>query len=140
ARELPGFQDNGADRRALVEGGDGHEDLGIWKRLSQDRWDRRRRVFEHVSSYSSGRWPTRKPSFPLRAPHGGIPAIRVLPTFSKRDEKASHHPPFRIHRNRIHACVCPRLSLRRSQFQVYENRTLLVCIVTVICPGGPCRD
>src|SRR2546429_1458613 len=70
-------------------------------------------IFEHVSSYSSGRWPTRKPSFPLRAPHGGIPAIRVLPTFSKRDEKASHHPPFRIHRNRIQACVCPRLSLRQ---------------------------
>src|SRR5439155_13855158 len=47
ARKLPGLQDNGADRWALVESGDGHEDLGIGKRLSQDRWDRRRRIFEH---------------------------------------------------------------------------------------------
>ena len=48
ARKLPGLQDNGSNRRALVEGGDGHEDLGIRKRPPQDRWDRRRRVFEHV--------------------------------------------------------------------------------------------
>src|SRR5438034_2267324 len=64
ARKLPGLQDNGSNRRALVEGGDGHEDIEIWKRLSQDRRDRRRRIFEHVSSYSSGRWPTVKPCFP----------------------------------------------------------------------------
>src|SRR5207249_4533702 len=60
----------------------------------------------------------------LRAPHGGIPAIMVLLTFSRWDEKGNHHLP-RFGDAQIESipAFARCFSLRRPQLQVYENQT-----------------
>src|SRR5206468_4444710 len=77
----------------------------------------------------------------LPAPDGGIPAIRVLPTFSKSDEKAGRsHCPFCICGNRTQANGCPRFCCHRRGSRSTRDHTSHERIGTVISPLSPCGN